>query len=265
MKIVVLIENTTNSAEIIAEHGLSLYIETKKHKILFDMGKSDAYVENAKRLGVSLNEVDVAILSHGHHDHGGGLKQFLAINDRAPVYLSSHAFEPHYNISGKYNGLDCELQKSDRLIYVDEQLEIDGELSLFSCNGRERLVHTDHFGQAIKVGDKLLPDPFLHEQYLLIRDGEQKTLISGCSHKGILNIAAWFEPDVLVGGFHFSKMDPDGEGKCCLQNMAKQLLRHPTKYYTGHCTGVEQYRVLQESMGDRLKYLSAGSVLYLPE
>ena len=265
MKLTVLIENTTSSPELVPEHGFSLYIETPKHNILFDMGRSDAFVGNAERLGVDLSKVDVAILSHGHHDHGGGLKRFLEINDKASVYLSSHAFEPHYNISGKYNGLDCELQKSDRLIYVEERFEIDEALSLFSCNERVRPVHTDNFGQTIKVGNELLPDPFIHEQYLVVREEGRTVLFSGCSHKGILNIAHWFKPDILVGGFHFSKIDSVGCGKSCLLKMAGQLLQYPTKYYTGHCTGIEQYRILQEVMGERLNYLSTGSIVQLPE
>jgi len=265
VKVTVLIENTTSSPGLVPEHGLSLYIETKKHKILFDMGKSNAYLENAERLGIDLAEVDIAILSHGHHDHGGGLKRFLEINEKAPVYLSSHAFEPHYSISGKYNGIDCELQKSDRLIYVEEQFEIDEELSLFTCNERERPVRTDSFGQKMKVGDELLPDSFIHEQYLVVREGEREILFSGCSHKGILNIVHWFSPDVLVGGFHFSKIEAQGEGKNRLLDMAEQLLQYPTKYYTGHCTGEEQYKGRKEVMGERLTYLSTGSIVQLPE
>ena len=50
---------------------------------------------------------------------------------------------------------------------------------------------------------------FLHEQYLLIEEGEKRYLISGCSHKGIADIVSWFTPDILIGGFHFSKMPLD--------------------------------------------------------
>ena len=48
MKITTLLENKTTCDALRCEHGLSLYIETAKHKILFDSGASDAFWENTK-------------------------------------------------------------------------------------------------------------------------------------------------------------------------------------------------------------------------
>ena len=78
MKITSLLENTPCRDDMHIEHGLSLYIETAHHKILFDMGQTDLFAQNAKNLGISLTEVDYAVLSHGHYDHGGGLAAFLS-------------------------------------------------------------------------------------------------------------------------------------------------------------------------------------------
>ena len=65
MKITALLENKTNREDMLTEHGLSLYIETEKHKILFDMGQSDLFAKNAAALGIDLSSVDIAVLSHG--------------------------------------------------------------------------------------------------------------------------------------------------------------------------------------------------------
>ena len=133
MKITVLAENTSKKENIGCEHGLSLLIETEKHIILFDMGQSELFAENAEKLGIDLGNVDIAVLSHGHYDHGGGLKKFLELNSKAPVFINRYAFEPHFNAEKKYIGLDTELQYSERLVFTDEEYLIDKGLTLFSC------------------------------------------------------------------------------------------------------------------------------------
>ena len=95
MKITALVENTTNQGWRTV-HGLSLYIETPGHKILFDVGPDDTLFANAERAGVDLAAVDTAIISHGHSDHGGALAAFLEVNRRAKVYIQRSAFDMHY-------------------------------------------------------------------------------------------------------------------------------------------------------------------------
>lgn len=261
MKIWTLMENTACREDFCAEHGLSLYIETGDHKILFDAGQSGAFADNAEKLGIDLSRADIAILSHGHYDHGGGLKRFLEINSTAPVCLNRNAFQPHYNASDKYIGLDSVLAESGRLVFADDKLRIAEGMTLFSCNDLPRPYPTDSFGLKVLEEGGLCPEDFRHEQYLLIEEEGKRILFSGCSHKGILNIVHWFRPDVLVGGFHFMKLNPAGEGAETLESAARCLMEYPTTYYTGHCTGEEQYAFLKARMGDRLHSLAAGSVL----
>lgn len=258
MKITALVENTTLRDDLKTEHGLSLYIETEKHRILFDMGQTVLFAENAGVLNIDLSTVDIAVLSHGHYDHGGGLKHFLNINSAACIYLNRHAFEPHYNGCEKYIGLDLSLAKSDRLIYTDDIVHIDDTLSLYSCNDRHRKYDMESFGLNQVQDGLFVPDDFRHEQYLLITEGKKKVLVSGCSHKGILNIASWFEPDYLIGGFHYSKL----EDKTVLSDAAKHLDSYKTEYYTCHCTGTAQFAFMNEHM-QRLHYLSCGQSIKL--
>lgn len=262
MKITALLENTTERDDMQIEHGLSLYIETATHKILFDMGQTDLFAKNAKTLGIDLSAVDIAVLSHGHYDHGGGLETFLSLNDKAPVYINRFAFEPHFNALDKYIGLDTSLEttlvESDRLHFTAETCELAPNLTLFSCNERTRSCDLGSFGLTVLDGNSHVPDDFRHEQYLLIEENEKKVLISGCSHKGIQNIMEWFAPDVLVGGFHFMKLEP-GEA---LDAAAKDLNAYSTRYYTGHCTGEEQFAYLKERM-ENLHYLWCGKTILL--
>lgn len=261
MKIQVLMENITTNPDFEAEHGLSLYIETDRHKILFDSGQSAATIRNASAMGIDLSTVDLMILSHGHYDHSGGLQAFLAVNHTAPIYLSRYAFEPHLSAHDKNIGIDPTLSSCDRLIYVEDELAIDEELTLFSCNDYPTIRPTDNYKlYTIRDGVKI-PEDFRHEQYLLLREGNKTVLITGCSHKGIVNLAHWFAPDILVGGFHFKALDPQSADRAVLDDACEHLLSHPTTYYTGHCTGVKQFQYLKTKMHHRVHYLSTGQVL----
>ena len=260
MRLTVLTENTVCNNALIPEHGVSFYIETASHRILFDMGQSELLVSHAAKLGVDLGSVDVAVLSHGHYDHGGGLSAFLRVNQTAPVYLSEHAFAPHYRADGSYIGLDTALATHPQLRLVGEHLRLDEELELFSCNERKRAFATDMAGLFMA---EMQPEDFRHEQYLLIREGERRVLVSGCSHKGILNIVEWFAPDVLVGGLHLNKHETNGASSAALDEIAARLSLGGTTYYTCHCTGLPQYDFLHARMGDRMQYLSAGATVEL--
>ena len=258
MKITALTENTSVNENIGAEHGLSLYIETDGHKILFDMGQTDMFERNAKTLCIDLSEVDIAVLSHGHYDHGGGLARFLEINKKAPVYVNEYAFEQHYNGTQKYIGLDISLKNNSRLIFTSDVYKINDSMTLFSCNENRKSYDLGSFGLNMIQDGKFMPDDFRHEQYLLINENGKNVLISGCSHKGIMNIAEWFKPDVLIGGFHFSKLALDKT----LENYAETLDKYNTNFYTCHCTGMEQYVFMKKYMS-RLEYLSAGQEIII--
>ncbi|MEE1060550.1 MAG: MBL fold metallo-hydrolase [Ruminococcus sp.] len=263
MKITALTENITFLENINTEHGLSLFIETENHKILFDTGQTSLFAENAEKLGVDLSEVDLCFISHGHYDHTGGLSKFLEINSTAPIYINEFAFEPHFNGTERYIGMDINLKDNDRLKFAGDYLKIDDELEVFSFNKESRPYPTDTYGLNVKEGENIMPDDFRHEHYLLIKENEKRILISGCSHKGILNITQWTKPDILVGGFHFKDLDPKGSGKEVLEKSAEILNSFNTKYYTCHCTGTEQFEFLKKLMGDKTEYLSCGKSINL--
>ena len=258
MRIISLVENTSVKDNIEAEHGLSLYLEFKNHKILFDMGQTDLFLKNAQKLGVDLSKVDIAVLSHGHYDHGGGLEEFLKMNQQASVYVSQHAFDAYYNGREKYIGLDSLLKENKRIVLTEGKVQVDEGITLYHCNEKVRKFDLGSFGLNVKREQKYLPDDFSHEQYMLVEEKGKKILFSGCSHKGILNIVEWFKPDVLVGGFHFSKLPLDET----LKNYACYLNGFKTEYYTCHCTGMEQFSFMKQYMS-RLFYLSAGQLLQI--
>lgn len=258
MKITALLENTACDERLGCEHGLSLFVELKDHTLLFDSGQTELFAANAEILGVDLSKVDIAVLSHGHYDHGGGWKRFMELNDHAPIYVSKHAFEPHYNAVGKFIGLDLSLLESGRIILTGDEAKIGEGLTLYSCNGFEKKHDVGSFGMTVERKGESFPDDFRHEQYLLIEEDGKRVLLSGCSHKGVMDIADWFKPDVLIGGFHFEKLPVDDT----LREYAEFLNSLPTVFYTCHCTGAEQYDFMKKYM-DRLNYISGGASIEL--
>lgn len=261
MKIYCLMENTTCSESIKCEHGLSMYIEANGKKILYDSGASGSFVENAKVMGVDLAAVDLAILSHGHNDHGGGLATFLEVNQKAKIYVAAKALDKYFNDKGKDISVDAKLLESGRLVLVEDKLELGDGLTLTNHNGEKRPYYAGTYGQKAFVDGELVPDLYLHEQYLTIEEKGKKVVFSGCSHKGVLNIVDWLKPDIFVGGFHFMKLEPEvGEDKAVLEEAAGVMNRSKAHFLTCHCTGLKQYNFLKERVAE-LEYLAAGKII----
>lgn len=261
MKLITLMENTSSREDLVWEHGLSLYMEACGKKILFDAGQTGSFADNAEKLGVDLSKVDVAILSHGHYDHSGGMMRFLQINQRAKLYVHKDAFAPHFNSAGAYIGPDPALLNTGRVICNPGTLELAEGLLLTDYRSAESPYPIDSAGLQMEENGVMIPEDFRHEQYLLIREGEKTVCISGCSHKGILNITRWADPDVLVGGFHFMNIDPETPERSRLDEAAQALLKSKAVFYTGHCTGLAPYEYLKQRMGDRLHYISTGTTI----
>ncbi len=258
MKIKTLIENTAACPGLCTEAGLGMYVEALGKKILFDTGASGDFVTNAQQMGVDLEAVDLVVISHGHDDHGGGVKRFMDINHTAPIYINEHAFRSFFTGDKRDISLAADLKENPRVILTGDRTELGEGMELFTCNGLERKHKMSHFGLTTMSKGEYIPDDFRHEQYLLITEGEKRVLFSGCSHKGILNIVDWVKCDVLLGGFHFMRLALEGEDREYLENAAKMLMTYPTTYYTCHCTGLKQYAVLKEIMGEQLQYTASG-------
>lgn len=260
MRVYVTMENSACSREFACEHGLSLYMETGDTHILFDTGATSAFADNAKKMGMALSDVDFGVLSHGHYDHAGGIHRFFEENDHAPLYVDHRAFGAYVSGTARSISASADLASDPRIIRTGDHLQITQNITLLTCNWENTIHPIEHHGLHVLRQGKLLPDTFRHEQYLMVADADHRIVISGCSHKGICNIVHWLRPDVLIGGFHFSKISTEGEGREKLIAAAKELASYQTVYYTGHCTGDAQYDVMKSIMGDKLHRIRAGEV-----
>ena len=266
----VLLENTAREEGLHCAHGLSMYVRTPGHKLLFDAGPNDFFARNAETLGVDLSQVDMAVLSHGHYDHSGGLEDFFRINPQAPLYLRREALDGCYSKSygpePKYIGLSPALESyQDRMRFAQDERKIDRELMLFSAKERQDPPLRANSKLLRREGDSFCQDDFRHEINLLITSGEKAVLLAGCAHSGIVPIMAQCEvllgraPDIVLGGFHlFAPRTGETEPEELIREIGRKLAKWPSRYYTGHCTGEKAYGQLKEILGDRLQPLYGG-------
>ncbi|MBR6526004.1 MAG: MBL fold metallo-hydrolase [Clostridia bacterium] len=259
----VLIENTAYTPALCTEHGLSLYLETNGKRILFDCGQSDAFSRNAALLGIHVSSIDLCILSHGHYDHGGGIHTFLSQNSHAPVYIRRDAFGRHFSGTEKEIGIDPSLKNHPQIILTEDETILSPHLRLLTLNGEKALYPLSNENMLRMENGQLTEDRFLHEQYLLIEEAGKRILISGCSHKGVLNLMHWLRPDVLIGGFHWKSRATKGESGFSLLREADMLARFPARFYTCHCTGENIYAFIEPRFKGRIGYLSCGCELTL--
>lgn len=271
MLIKTLIENTSISEDFGVEHGLSLHIETNKHNILFDVGASDLFLRNAKKLDVNISDVDFLVISHGHFDHGGGLKTFLQENTKAKVFLNRLAFGKYYSAREdgelSYIGLDETLRQNKQIVLTSERLFISDGIQIFSNVLAKEPRPKSNSGLLKEHEGQAVDDTFAHEQNLAIEEDGKILLITGCAHNGIINILEHFKtlygrmPDYVIGGFHLSNRSGSGEKPETIDKMALYLTSTGAKFYTCHCTGIEAYKRLKASMGDSIDYLAGGSAI----
>ena len=273
VKIVALLENTTESDKLKNKHGLSLYVETEKHKILFDVGPNDLFLKNTETLGINVADIDIAIISHGHVDHCGGLKYFLKNNNKAKIYIRPQAMEKHFvKVLGIpfYAGIDGSLLSFDRFVYTADTHVVDDEITLFSgVSGQFPLPESDG-NLFVKRDGKIIPDDFSHEQNLVIRSDENLILFCGCAHAGIVNIVRrtktlfGCEPTAVIGGMHlYEPTKKRYESDEYIDDIAATLSESQSSFYTCHCTGKKAYEKMKVRLGERLKYLSTGGKILI--
>lgn len=245
MKLKVLEDNNTFiDMYYLGEPAVSYYIEDGEDKILFDLGYSDAFLKNAEKMNIDINNVNKVVISHGHDDHTGGLKYFF--NKKRNVELISHPQTFNYKEDevGLYIGTSvpeeellklCELKLSKEPIQVSKHITYLGEIPVLNDFEPRYTV-----GKSIVNGEKI--DDNMKDDSALVYKGDNGLfIITGCSHSGICNIIEYAKKTCednrilgVIGGFHL--FDNDDR----LKNTISYLKENNIKYlYPCHCISLE--------------------------
>ena len=242
-KLTVIVDNIPQEP-LHGEWGLSILAAHRGSSILIDAGASGLFAENMRALGLSIRDVDCAMLSHAHYDHANGMVRFFQENATAKFYLRESAQEncyARYLIFRKYIGLSRHVltDYKDRIVHVSgDYLLSDG---------------------AYLIGHKT---PGLSQEQSLVLETERGLLIVNCcSHGGVVNIIREVRETFpgkhvygYIGGFHlFNKSD--AEIRAVAQNIRATGLEFVC---TGHCTGQRAYDILKQTLGNRLHHLHVG-------
>lgn len=273
------LDETQMSHSLKAEHGLSLFIQTKQSTILFDFGASDAFVENAQALNVDLKMIDFGVLSHGHYDHGGGISSFLKENDCARIFIKSGAFDCHISERAEkvlveigldqalleHSCLSASSPETSQLVILDESFYQLENAMIFSDVSEKAFYPNANASMFTRRDGQLEQDNFSHEQHLIVSENGFNVLFAGCAHQGILNIVHRASehigkmPDVVFAGFHLTSKRQDLNTRDeDLLKLGQALKDTGATYYTGHCTGEHAFEILKTVMGEQIKRIFTG-------
>ncbi len=267
MKIINLIEDSKGADGLLFEHGLCFYIEVGARRVLVDTGATDAFIANANALGIDLKSVDTVIVSHGHYDHAGGVLAFAALNPKAKIYIHKSAVAEFYNLKNggtKYIGMDKRIADLEQVFFVEGNFVIDEHISVFSELDGKRLLPRGNAVLRRKCGEDFPADSFEHEQYVVVRDADSAVLISGCAHRGIVNILDAYralyggEPSAVISGFHTVMPVYGPCDDTIIEETAHMLASMDTQFFSGHCTGEYALAKMKAIMGDKLTVLHSG-------
>lgn len=268
MKITVLADNT-DGTELKGEWGLSFYIEYKDKVVLLDAGLSGLFAENADKMGLDLNRVDYAVLSHAHDDHANGLDTFFGRNDHAPLYVAGECAENCYDLVDgqyKYAGIPRGIleRHAGRIIRAEKDMMITDGIRLLGHTtpglAEKGLVENMFLEQE---DHSFIPDDFRHEQSLIFETDEGVAVFNSCSHAGadvIIKEAMEAYPGrrivAMIGGFHLFNKDEN-----YIREFAGRVRETGADcIYTGHCTGREAFGILKAELGDIVRPFRTGLV-----
>ncbi len=276
VRITTLSENTAVAGNLLAEWGLSILVETDTGSILLDTGQSISASHNADILGVDLSKIDKIVLSHGHSDHTGGLRQILR-KMRKEVEIIAHPdiwlakYARRRGQGDRYIGIPFQRQELEAIgarfnlttkpVEITDNIMTTGEIPMVTDFEQ---IDPNLF---VKENTDFKPDKLLDDQALIINTESGLVIILGCAHRGIINtlyhaqqLTGVKQISLVLGGCHLTGAT---EERIWLTIAALKELGVP-RIGVSHCTGLPAAAIMAQEFGDSFFFNNVGTLTNLP-
>jgi len=275
-RVTTLSENTAGRGNLLAEWGLSILVEAEKASVLLDTGSSISAAHNVEALGVDLNKIDRIVLSHGHYDHTGGLRQLLQ-KMRKEVEIIAHPdiwqakYARRKDEPDRYIGIPFQKNELESLgatfnltvepVKIDDSIMTTGEIPMVTSFEQ---VDADLF---VREDTGWQPDKLLDDQALIVNTESGLVVILGCAHRGVINtlyharqLTGRETIYAVVGGSHLINTSEERLWKTI--DALREL--HAQRLGLCHCTDLPAASLLVQEFGEGFFFNRAGTVIELP-
>lgn len=259
--------NYSENQNLIAEHGLSVLIESGASKFIFDFGASEAMLSNASQMNIDLSSVGLAVCSHSHYDHGNGFPGLVEEVSVETLITGEGFFDPKYAFDGvkhTYLGINFDATLLE-VIGIKHQVCLD----IFRIDSECYVVGGFKPGHAfetipsrfVKKSQKgFVKDGFSDEVCLVLKSKKGLVVVVGCAHPGIINmlesISQRFSETVyaVLGGTHLVEADEER----ILLSVQKMKELGVKLLGLSHCSGEMINKIIEKDQDVESRQLHVG-------